>query len=189
MTVPKFVSAKEKGQKLAMLTAYDHLWAGILDAAGIDGILIGDSLGMVVQGHASTLPVTLDQIIYHAEMVARAVKHALVVVDMPFMTFQISPEQAVTNAGRILKETNATAVKLEGGVNQAKTIKALTESDIPVVAHVGLKPQAVRRIGSMRIQRDEDQLLDDSRAAENAGAFAVVLELVPRPIANTRCRV
>ncbi len=184
MTVPKFVSAKEKGQKLAMLTAYDHLWAGILDAAGIDGILSGDSLGMVVQGHASTLPVTLDQIIYHAEMVARAVKRALVVVDMPFMTFQVSPEQAVTNAGRILKETNATAVKLEGGVNQAKTIKALTESDIPVVAHVGLKPQAVRRIGRMRIQRDEDQLLDDARAAQNAGAFAVVLELVPRPIAK-----
>ena len=185
ITVPKFVAAKSSGRKLAMLTAYDHLWAGLFDAAGVDGILIGDTLGMVVQGKSTTLPVTLDEIIYHAEMVVRAVKRALVVVDMPFMSFQVSPEQALANAGRILKETNASAVKLEGGVNQAKTIRTLTAADIPVMAHVGLRPQSVRKLGGMgKVQRDEQQLLDDARAAQNAGAFAVVLELIPRRVAK-----
>jgi 3-methyl-2-oxobutanoate hydroxymethyltransferase len=122
--------------------------------------------------------------IYHAEMVARAARRALVVVDMPFMTFQVSPEQAVANAGRILKETTASAVKLEGGVNQAATIRALSAADIPVMAHVGMKPQSVRMLGGMgRIQRDEERLLKDAQAAEEAGAFAVVLELVPRKLA------
>src|SRR5690349_5767478 len=112
MTVPRFVAAKSEGRKLSMLTAYDHLWAGIFDEAGVDGILVGDTLGMVVQGKATTLPVTLDQMIYHGEMVVRAVKRALVIVDMPFLSYQVSPEQAVANAGRILKETGASAVKL-----------------------------------------------------------------------------
>ena len=184
MTVPRFVAARAQGRKLAVLTAYDHLWAGIFDAAGVDAILVGDTLGMVVQGRPTTLPVTLDQIIYHAEMVARAVKHALVIVDMPFLSFQVSPQEAVANAGRILKETQASAVKLEGGVTQAATIRALSAADIPVMAHVGRKPQSVRALGGMgRIQRDETRLLEDVRAAEEAGAFSVVLELVPRGLA------
>ncbi|MGE3315833.1 MAG: 3-methyl-2-oxobutanoate hydroxymethyltransferase, partial [Planctomycetaceae bacterium] len=147
MTVPRFVAEKSEGRKLSMLTAYDYLWAGIFDEAGIDGILVGDTLGMVVQGKSTTLPVTLDQMIYHGEMVVRAVKNALVIVDMPFLSYQVSPEQAVANAGRILKETGASAVKLEGGVNQSDTIRALAAADIPVMAHVGMKPQSIRVLG------------------------------------------
>ena len=185
MTVPRFVAAAQSGRKLAMLTAYDHMWAQIFDSAGVDGILVGDSLGMVVQGKSTTLPVTLDEIIYHAEMVVRAVEHALVVVDMPFTTFQVSPENAVANAGRILKETGASAIKLEGGVTQANTIRALNDADFPVMAHVGMKPQSVRKLGGMgKIQRDEQQLIKDARAAQEAGAFAIVLELIPRRLAQ-----
>src|SRR5262249_45988605 len=122
VTVPRFVEAKKSGRRLSVLTAYDFLWAGLLDAAGVDGILVGDSRGMVVQGKATTLPVTLEEMIYHAEMVVRAVRRALVIVDMPFLTFQISPGQAVENAGQIIKRTGAGAIKLEGGVRQAETI-------------------------------------------------------------------
>ncbi|MEX1098063.1 MAG: 3-methyl-2-oxobutanoate hydroxymethyltransferase [Planctomycetales bacterium] len=185
MTVPRFVAAKSEGRKLAVLTAYDHLWGGLVDAAGVDAILVGDTLGMVVQGHSTTLPVTLDEIIYHGEMVARAARHALVIVDMPFMSYQVSPEQAVANAGRILKETGASAVKLEGGVNQSRTIQALADADIPVMAHVGLRPQSVRKLGGMgKVQRNEAGLLADARAARDAGAFAIVLELIPRAVAK-----
>jgi 3-methyl-2-oxobutanoate hydroxymethyltransferase len=185
MTVPRFVDAKRSGRKLSVLTAYDYLWAGLLDAAGVDAILVGDSLGMVVQGKPTTLPVTLDEIVYHAEMVVRAVKRALVIVDMPFMTFQLSPVQAVENAGAIIKRTGASAVKLEAGVNQAATIAALSAADIPVMAHVGLKPQSVLKLGGYKIQRDEEQLRADARAAQDAGAFALVLECIPRGIAKT----
>jgi 3-methyl-2-oxobutanoate hydroxymethyltransferase len=165
MTVPRFRAAKAKGHKLSVLTAYDFLWAGILDAAGVDAILVGDTLGMVVQGHATTLPVTLDEIIYHAEMVVRATRRALVIVDMPFLSFQVSPSQAIANAGRILKETGAAAVKLEGGVSQAETIRALSVADIPVVAHVGMKPQSVHSLGGLgKMQRDEESLLQDAQA-------------------------
>ena len=168
-----------------MLTAYDFLWAGLFDEAGVDSLLVGDSLGMVVQGHATTLPVTLEQIIYHTEMVARGVKYALVIADMPFMTYQESPRQAIRNAGRILKETGAAAVKLEGGANQAKTIEALSSSDLPVMAHIGMRPQSVRKIGTMaKIARDEKQLLADARAAEQAGAFSIILELMPQAVAK-----
>ena len=184
MTVPRFAAAKGQGRRLSVLTAYDHLWAGLFDEAGVDAILVGDSLGMVVQGRSTTLPVTLEQMIYHAEMVARAVKRALVIVDLPFMTYQVSPAQAVENAGRILKETGAAAVKLEGGVHQAATIQALAAADIPVMAHVGMRPQSVRKFGAMsKVQRDETALLADARAAAAAGAFAIVLELIPRGIA------
>jgi len=183
MTVPNFVKAKSEGRKLTMLTAYDFTWAGLLDAAGIDSILVGDSLGNVIQGHSTTLPVTLDEIIYHAKCVMRAVRQALVIVDMPFLSFQVSPSQAVENAGRILKETGAAAVKLEGGVNQAQTIAALTAADIPTMAHVGLRPQSIHRYGGMKIQRDKQGLLADARAAQEAGAFSVLLELVPRDFA------
>ena len=186
MTVPRFVAAKREGRKLSMLTAYDFLWAGLFDAAGVDSILVGDTLGMVVQGHPTTLPVTLDEMIYHARMVMRGVRRALVVVDLPFLTYQVSPEQAVANAGRILKESGAAAVKLEGGVNQANTIRALSAADIPVMAHIGMKPQSVRKLGGMgKVQRDADRLLADALAAEEAGAFSIVLELIPRSISQT----
>ena len=161
MTIPRFLAAKKNGRKLTMLTAYDFLTAGLFDEAGVDSLLVGDSLGMVVQGHESTLPVTLEQIIYHAEIVARATKYALVIADMPFMTFQESPMLAIRNAGRILKETGVGAVKLEGGVNHAKTIEALTNCDLPVMAHIGMKPQSIRKMGTMaKIARDEKHSAD-----------------------------
>ena len=184
MTVPKFVEAKARGHQLSVLTAYDHLWAGILDAAGVDALLVGDSLGMVVQGKASTLPVRLREIIYHAEMVVRATSRALVIVDMPFLSFHVSPRRALRNAGEILKRTGASAVKLEGGVTQAATIRALTEADIPVMAHVGLKPQSVLKLGGYKVQRNHQQLIDDAYAAQAAGAFGIVLECIPQQIAK-----
>lgn len=184
MTVPRFAASKGRDRKLTVLTAYDFLFASLFDQAGVDAILVGDTLGMVVQGKATTMPVTLDQMIYHGEIVARAASRSLVIVDLPFMSYQVSPAQAIESAGRVLKETGAGAVKLEGGVHQAETIQALADADLPVMAHVGMRPQSVRKLGGMsKIQRDEDALLADARAAEKAGAFAIVLELIPRPIA------
>lgn len=184
MTVPRFMQAKKRGERLSVLTAYDYLWAEILDAAGVDALLVGDSLGMVVQGKRNTLGVTLEQMIYHGEMVARAVRRALVIVDLPFLTFHVSPEDAVRNAGQIIKQTGASAVKLEGGQQQADTIAALARADIPVMAHVGLKPQSILRIGGFKINREEEQLLADARAAQQAGAFGIVLECIPAAIAQ-----
>ncbi len=166
-----------------MLTAYDFALARLIDGTGVEGILVGDSLSMVVQGHSTTLPVTVDEMIYHAEMVGRAVEHALVVVDMPFPSYHLGSHKAVENAGRILKETGCQAVKLEGGADQADTIRALVTAGIPVMAHVGLRPQSVHQLGGYKVQRDEDQLLLDATAAQNAGAFAVVLECIPEGIA------
>jgi 3-methyl-2-oxobutanoate hydroxymethyltransferase len=179
VTVPDFLSARARGVRLTMLTAYDYTMARLLDAAGVDGLLVGDSLGMVVQGHSDSLSVTLEEIIYHTRMVARGCKHALLVADMPFMSFQISPQQALENAGRLLKEGGAHAVKLEGGVRSEATIRAITSADIAVMAHVGLTPQSVRRLGGFKVQRDEGKLLEDALAVEKAGAFAVVLECMP----------
>jgi 3-methyl-2-oxobutanoate hydroxymethyltransferase len=179
ITVPGFTALKSAGQKITMLTAYDYGTAGLVDAAGIEGILVGDSLAMVVQGHDNTLPVTLDEMIYHAEMVGRAVRHALVVVDMPFPSFHLGAYKAIESAGRILKETHCQAVKLEGGAEQAEVIKALVSAGIPVMTHCGLRPQTIHRMGGYRADRDEKQLLADARAAEQAGAFALVLECVP----------
>ncbi len=185
VTVPDFQRAKSAGRKLSLLTAYDFLWASLVDEAGVDAILVGDSLGMVVQGKATTLPVTLDEMIYHGEMVARAVQRALVIVDLPFMTYQVSSRQAVKSAGRVLKETGAAAVKLESGALQAQTIEALATVDLPVMAHVGMRPQSVRKFGRMSsIQRNAEQLMQDAKAAQNAGAFSIVLELIPRDIAK-----
>ena len=168
-----------------MVTAYDYLWAGIMDEASVDSILVGDSLSMVIQGHSTTLPVTLDEMIYHGSSVCRAVRRALVIVDMPFMSYQESAEQAVHNAGRVIKESGADAVKLEGGRIQRATIEAIGRADIPVMAHVGMRPQAVRKLGAMgRVQRDGQTLLDDARAAEDAGAFGILLELIPGEIAQ-----
>jgi 3-methyl-2-oxobutanoate hydroxymethyltransferase len=183
ITVPQFAALKAAGRKITMLTAYDHAMAGLLDAAGVEGILVGDSLSMVVQGHPNTLPVTLDEMIYHAEMVGRAVKHALVVVDMPFPSFHIGTHKAIENAGRILKESRCQAVKLEGGADQAEVIAALVGAGVPVMAHVGLRPQSVHQLGGYKVQRDAQRLLADAKAAQQAGAFAVVLECVPAAIA------
>ena len=184
VTVPEFTAFKAAGRKIAMVTAYDFPTAWIVDAAGVEGILVGDSLSMVVQGRESTLAVTLDQMIYHAEMVGRAVEHALVVVDLPFPSFHLGTYKAIENAGRILKETRCQAVKLEGGVEQAETIAALVGAGIPVMGHVGLRPQSVHTLGGYRVQRDTVQLLADARAAEEAGAFAIVLECVSREAAK-----
>jgi 3-methyl-2-oxobutanoate hydroxymethyltransferase len=167
-----------------MLTAYDFPLASLVDAAGVDAILVGDSLSMVVQGHNTTLPVTLEEIIYHAEIVGRAVKRALVVVDMPFPTNHLGVHKAIESAGRILKETRCQAVKLEGGADQADVIAGLTSAGIPVMAHVGLRPQSVHVMGGYKVQRDEQQLLADALAAQNAGAFGIVLECIPASLAS-----
>ncbi len=185
VTVPALQEMKTSQTPITVLTAYDFPMARLLDQAGIDVLLVGDSLSMVVQGRSTTLPVTLDQMIYHGEMVARAAKRALVVVDLPFMSYQVSPEQALTSAGRVLKETDATAVKLEGGIHQAKTIERIVNAEIPVMAHVGMMPQSVRQMGShSKIQRNEDKIIQDALAAQQAGAFAIVLELIPRGLAK-----
>jgi 3-methyl-2-oxobutanoate hydroxymethyltransferase len=179
MTVPKFAALKGSGRKLTVVTAYDFPFARLVDEAGVEGVLVGDSMSMVVQGHENTLPVTLDEMIYHAEMVGRAVQHALVIVDMPFPSYHLGKFKAIENAGRILKETRCQAVKLEGGAEQADTIAALVRAGIPVMAHCGLRPQSVHQLGGYRVQRDESALLHDARAAAEAGAFAMVLECIP----------
>jgi 3-methyl-2-oxobutanoate hydroxymethyltransferase len=183
MTVPKFSALKRSGQKISIVTAYDYPFARLVDEAGVEGVLVGDSMSMVVQGHENTLPVTLDEMIYHAEMVGRAVEQALVVVDMPFPSYHLGVHKAIENAGRILKETRCQAVKLEGGADQAETIAALVSAGIPVMAHCGLRPQNVHQLGGYRVQRDEAALMNDARAAADAGAFAMVLECIPSGVA------
>ena len=182
LTVPELVAFKAAGRKISMLTAYDYPTAALLDAAGIEAILVGDSMSMVVQGHETTLPVTLDEMIYHAEMVGRAVEHALVIVDLPFPTNHLGVHKAIENAGRILKETRCQAVKLEGGADQADVIAGLVSAGIPVMAHVGLRPQNIHVDGGYRVQRDAQRLVDDARTAEDAGAFAVLVECVPSEV-------
>ena len=184
ITAPQFSAMKGSGKKLTVLTAYDYPTARLVDSAGVEAILVGDSLSMVVQGHSSTLPVTLEEMIYHAEMVGRAVQHALVIVDMPFPSFHLGIHKAIENAGRILKQTRCQAVKLEGGVEQADVIAGLVSAGIPVMAHVGLRPQSIHTLGGYRVQRDEDRLMADARAAEESGAFSIVLECIPAEIAN-----
>src|SRR4051794_4386272 len=184
VTLPDFARWKAEGRKIAVLTAYDFTTARLLDAAGVDCLLVGDSLGTVVQGHETTLRVTLDQMVYHAEMVARAARRALVVADLPFLSYQASPEQAILSAGRFLKETRCQAVKLEGGRRMAATIRALVETEIPIMGHVGLTPQSVRRIGGYKVQRDADAIVADAQAVADAGAFAIVLECVPAALAD-----
>jgi 3-methyl-2-oxobutanoate hydroxymethyltransferase len=174
---------KQKGEKITSITAYDYPFAKIADEAGIHIILVGDSLGNVIQGEDNTLGVTMDQMVYHTKIVAKAVNHAMVIADMPFMSYQTSVEQAIANAGRFLKESNAAAVKLEGGAAVSKTIAAITECGIPVQAHIGLLPQSVHQMGGYRVQRDEARLLSDARTVEEAGAFSVVLEGIPAGIA------
>src|SRR4051794_3307019 len=181
---PASTAAKNRGTRLTMLTAYDYTMARLLDAAGVDGLLVGDSLGMVFQGNEHSLAVTLDEVLYHTRCVARGIRRSLLVADMPFMTFQVSPQQALENAGRLIKEGGAHAVKLEGGVRSAASVAAITSADIPVMGHVGLTPQSVRRFGGFRVQREEERLLEDALASEQAGAFALVVECVPSATAE-----
>ncbi len=187
ITVPSLVARKQRGERIAMLTAYDFTFASIFDAAGIDILLIGDSLGNVMQGQDTTLPVTLDEVVYHTRMVARAARRAMVVSDMPFGSYQISAVEAVRNACRCVKEGGAHAVKLEGGEPIAATIGRLVAAEIPVMAHVGLTPQAIHRMGGHRVQgRDaasRARVIRDAQSVEDAGAFAVVLEGVPADLA------
>jgi 3-methyl-2-oxobutanoate hydroxymethyltransferase len=184
MTVPEFVALKAASRKITVLTAYDHTMAGLVDACGVEAILVGDTLAMVVQGHETTLPVTLDEMIYHAEMVGRAVRLALVIVDLPFPSYHTGRDKAIENAGRILKETRCQAVKLEGGTEQAEVIAALVSAGIPVMGHCGLRPQSIHQLGGYKVQRDEARLLADAKAVEEAGAFSIVLECIPSGLAD-----
>lgn len=179
-----FALWKTKGRKITVLTAYDFTMAKLLDASGIDCLLVGDTLGMVVQGHDTTLPVTLDQMIYHTEMVARATKRSFVVGDLPFLSYQISVEDAIRSGGRMLKETRCGAVKLEGGEKMAATIRAMVDAGIPVMGHIGLKPQSVKALGGFKVQRDAQAILADAHAVAQAGAFAIVVECVPADLAS-----
>lgn len=184
LTVTDFVKMKSKGEKITMLTAYDFSTASMLDAAGVDMLLVGDSLAMVVQGHENTIPVSLNEMIYHGEMVSRAAKRAFVVVDIPFPVNHHGTHEAVKAAGQIMKETGCQAVKLEGGADQADVIRAMVNAGIPVIAHVGLRPQAVHAMGGYKVQRDRDEILKDATAAQDAGAFCVLVECVPAEIAS-----
>lgn len=179
---------KQRGERIASLTAYDYLFARIVDEAGVDVVLVGDSLAEVALGHDSTLPLSVDDMIHHAAAVARGVRRALVVVDMPFLSYQVSREEAVRNAGRIMKETGASAVKLEGGSEAiAETVAAIVTAGIPVMGHLGFTPQSVHALGGFRVQgRGETarvRLMEEARRLEQAGAFSVVLELVPGQVA------
>jgi 3-methyl-2-oxobutanoate hydroxymethyltransferase len=185
LTVRDFLKMKRDGTPITVLTAYDATFATLLDQAGVDLILVGDSLGNVVQGRRTTIPVTLEQMIYHGEMVARSVARAFVAVDMPFLTFQVNPDEAVRNAGLIMQKTGAQAVKLEGGVPIAPTIRRIVDAGIPVIAHLGMTPQSVNRFGGFLVQGREkpDAVIEDAAAIEEAGAFMVVLECMPKTLA------
>jgi 3-methyl-2-oxobutanoate hydroxymethyltransferase len=188
ITVLDLQKKKADNQRIVMVTAYDATMARLVDKAGVDMVLVGDSLGMVVQGHEDTLPVTLDHVVYHTSCVARGLTRAHLCADMPFMTFQVTPEQALTSAGRLLQEGRAQSVKLEGGVRVAESIRRLTEAGIPVVGHVGLTPQSVHAMGGFRVQGRTDgeaeRVLEDALAVEEAGAFMVVLEGIPAALAG-----
>jgi 3-methyl-2-oxobutanoate hydroxymethyltransferase len=188
ITTRALYEMKQKGRKITALTAYDYLIARLLDRAGIDVILVGDSVGNVFQGLDTTLPVTLDEMIYHTKAVGRGVKRSMLIVDMPFMSFQNTVEEAFKNAGRIMKETNAGGVKLEGGERVAETVRKITEAGIPVMGHLGLTPQSIYQFGGYtprgRDEEEANKILKDAKILEQAGAFAIVLEKIPSPLAN-----
>lgn len=188
MTVRDFVKMKRDGRRIVVVTAYDVLFARLVDSAGVDIVLVGDSLGNVVAGFDSTLPVTIEHMIYHGAAVRRGVKRALLVVDMPFLTYQASEESAILNCGRVMQQTEADAVKVEGGSDEmVRTVGRLTRTGIPIMAHLGFTPQSVRTIG-LRIQGREEadaaRMIDQARALEDAGAFSLVLELIPTELAQ-----
>lgn len=194
VTVPlvkEWKVASGKHKPLVMVTAYDYTFAKIAEAAGMDILLVGDSLGMVIQGQSSTLPVTLEDVIYHTRCVSRGASHALVVADMPFLSYQISEERAIESAGRLIKEGGAAAVKLEGGEVIASTVRRLVSLDIPVMGHIGMTPQSIHRMGGFKVQGKSgtngagsaQRILDDAKVLEDAGAFCVVIECVPQELA------
>lgn len=187
-TVLTFSDFKKKGEKLTMLTAYDYSMAKLIDESNINAILVGDSLGMVCLGYEDTLSVTMEDMIHHTRAVARGARNSLVVSDMPFMSYQVSVEDAIINAGRLVKEGHAQAVKLEGGKNVCKQIEGIVNASIPVMAHLGLTPQSVNAFGGFKVQgKDEEaarRIIEDAKAVEMAGAFAVVLECVPDKLAK-----
>ena len=187
INVSYFQQLKTKGIPIVMLTAYDATTARIAEQAGIQVLLVGDTLGMVVQGHDTTVPVTLDEMLYHTRLVVRGTERAFVIGDLPFMTYNISADQALANAARFLQQAGAQSVKLEGGRHIAPTIRRLVENGMPVMAHIGLTPQSVHQIGGWRVQgrtkATATRLMDDAKAVEDAGAYAVVLELVPAELA------
>ncbi|KXG76468.1 3-methyl-2-oxobutanoate hydroxymethyltransferase [Thermotalea metallivorans] len=187
-TTASFLEAKKKGEKISMLTAYDYSTAKLLDDAGIDSLLVGDSLGMVMLGYANTLQVTVDDIIHHCKAVARGAQRAMVIGDMPFLSYHISVEESVRNAGRLIQEGNAHAVKLEGGEEIIDKVKAIVRAQIPVIAHLGLTPQSVNLLGGFKVQgKSEEQarkIIRDALLLQEAGAFAIVLECVPELLAK-----
>ncbi len=178
------IKEKKGKEKITMLTSYDYCFAKIVDEAGIDMILVGDSLGMVFAGEENTLSVTLDQMIYHTKAVKKGVKNALVIIDMPFLTYHVSIEKSIENCGRAIKESGAEAIKIEGGANIKDIIKALTNAGIPVMGHIGLTPQYIHQLGGFKIQKEKEKLLNDAKAVEEAGAFSIVLECIPEDIAK-----
>lgn len=187
VTTATILEKKRRGEKITVLTAYDYLTAKIVDSAGVDVILVGDSLGMVVLGYSSTIPVTMDEMVHHTKAVVRGRKNAMVIFDMPFLSYQSGIRDAVLNAGRALKKTGCDAVKIEGGVEQKETIKALVDAGIPVAGHVGLQPQSVNVYGGYKLRgmgKEGEKIIEDAKAVEEAGAFAVVLEKVPQELAK-----
>lgn len=187
-TVVTFQKAKKEGRKLTMLTAYDYSTAKLMDEAGVDSILVGDSLGNVILGYENTISVTMEDMIHHGAAVARGAKDALVVIDMPFMSYQVSVEEAVRNAGRLMKEGHGGAVKLEGGASVCPQIRGIVEAGIPVVGHIGLTPQSIHAFGGFRVQGKTEaaakKLVEDAWAVQEAGAFAITLEAVPSELAT-----
>ncbi|HAK37336.1 MAG TPA: 3-methyl-2-oxobutanoate hydroxymethyltransferase [Nitrospina sp.] len=187
-TVPMIMERKHSSKKIVALTAYDYSFARLLDTTDLDIILVGDSLAMVSLGHETTLPVTMDEMIIHVRSVNRGSHNALLVADMPFMSYQVSEEQAITNAGRFIQEAGAQAVKVEGGARMAGRIKALTDADIPVMGHIGLTPQSVNKLGGYRVQgknyKDARQIKQDARKLQEAGVFSIVLEGIPDDLAG-----
>lgn len=186
LTVNSIKEMKHLGKKIPMLTAYDYTSARLIEEAGVDFILVGDSLGQVILGYQNTIPVTMEEMLHHTKAVVRGTNQALVVADMPFLTYHLSHEQALHNAGRFLQEGGAQAVKLEGGVRMRETVQALTRNGIPVLGHIGLTPQSINQLGGTRVQgktkQMADEILTDAKAIEEAGAFAVVVELVPEEL-------
>lgn len=188
VTILDLIGMKERGEKIVMTTAYDALFASLVDKAGVDAILVGDSVVTVLGGHETTLPATIGQMIYHGRMVRRGVAHALVIIDLPFLSYQVSIEDALRNAGKVLKRTGAAGVKLEGGRTIAPTVKALVEAGVPVMGHLGFTPQSVHALGGHRVQAKDDlaarRLVEDATALEDAGVFSMVLELMPQAVAQ-----
>ncbi|MEW6482389.1 MAG: 3-methyl-2-oxobutanoate hydroxymethyltransferase, partial [bacterium] len=182
MTIPEIQRMKGE-KKIVALTCYDFQMAKILDSAGVDIVLVGDSLGMVVLGYENTLPVTMEEMLHHTKAVKRGIKNSLLVGDMPFLSYKVSIKDSLYNAGRMIKEGGASAVKLEGGIEIIPTIKAILDADIPVMGHIGLRPQAIHKMGGYKVQRDE-MLIEEAKALEEAGIFSLVLECIPESLAK-----